>query len=70
MDPEKALQEIRQICKDAEPDVQRLVDLFEGLDHWILKGGYLPTEWAPKSIHIPGVGVFGIKELGEITNTK
>lgn len=52
MDPNTALQEIRDILNQAingetiDPDdVSRAAELFSGLDMWIGKGGFLPADW-------------------------
>jgi hypothetical protein len=54
MDPNEALRLIRQICRDVETDDEKvenwdeLVNLIEGLDQWISKGGFLPKDWERK----------------------
>ena len=51
MDPNAALAEIREIISGYDPDSDehdeagRLVDLVEGLDDWLSKGGALPEAW-------------------------
>jgi hypothetical protein len=54
MDPDVNLREQLQLCRhllDLEPeeldpdDVQRLCELVESLDDWILRGGFLPKRW-------------------------
>jgi hypothetical protein len=56
MDPNAALDELRELARqlrDPQPeqvlddleDVGRMVELFEGLDTWLLKGGFLPDAW-------------------------
>ena len=50
MDPNATLKEIREIIKswtkDESKDIpSRLVDLIDGLDGWISKGGFLPRDW-------------------------
>jgi hypothetical protein len=48
MDPNAALSEIRRIIANPEgPDVDlfRLVELVEGLDQWVSRGGFLPEGW-------------------------
>jgi hypothetical protein len=54
MDPDAALNEIREISRDIYADNEvrfkltafRLVDLMTGLDEWLSRQGYLPTDWA------------------------
>jgi hypothetical protein len=59
MDPNAALKEIREIIKEADDclnseeelvafNFSRLVDLIDGLDGWISKGGFLPDDWTGK----------------------
>lgn len=52
MDPTAALQEIRELLKMdtriAEhdgPSLDRLLELIDGLDGWMSKGGFLPEQW-------------------------
>lgn len=58
MDPEQALQELREwynevvqderISATRETEHARLIevlDLFDNLDNWIISGGFLPKEW-------------------------
>ena len=57
MDPNAALKEIREIVKNADKpnplkgiyeehaEFSRLIDLIDGLDGWISKGGFLPRDW-------------------------
>lgn len=50
MDPDANLIEMRGIVKAAlaggqQVDVQRLAELFDGLDTWLLMGGALPVSW-------------------------
>lgn len=47
MDPDVTLAKIREIMNNW--DLSRAVELyelFESLDGWLSKGGYLPVEWA------------------------
>jgi hypothetical protein len=51
MDPNVALAQIRELVEalQQEPDdslAEALVDLVEGLDDWLSKGGFLPEPWA------------------------
>lgn len=53
MDPNAALSRMREISSEAkEPAaddaalLSELVDLVDGLDGWLLRGGYLPRDWA------------------------
>lgn len=56
MDPNAALETLRELAErlinesDAgqEPDetvVMRMCEVFQGLDDWIAKGGFLPSNW-------------------------
>jgi hypothetical protein len=51
MDPDTALNQIRGIIAKADrdglapADMIALMDLIEGLDNWLSKGGFLPDEW-------------------------
>ena len=55
MDPNAALDEIRRICEHNKNchysdmnDFDRLCDLIEGLDQWLIRGGFLPYAWGLK----------------------
>ena len=48
MDPDETLREIRALCDQITLDVDdcdRLRELVVALDHWLLRGGFLPTQW-------------------------
>ena len=49
MDVNATLEELRQLRADrnngSEIDVDRFVDLFDSLDEWMSRGGFLPVEW-------------------------
>lgn len=54
MDPNKALAEMRDLVKRAHLAVHgsdisymadEMADIFEGLDEWLCKGGFLPDSW-------------------------
>jgi hypothetical protein len=53
MDPNATLIEIRQLTKallegdsrDIVRDGERLAELFDGLDGWLTRAGFLPTDW-------------------------
>lgn len=51
MDPNVTLAEIRReladldAARDEFPDGNLLVELFEALDAWLRKGGFLPDDW-------------------------
>ena len=55
MDPDACLSEIRSIvhhADDVDPDVveglfDRLVDLVDGMDTWMSRGGHPPKPWQP-----------------------
>lgn len=42
MDPNETLRLMRLAVKD---DLDQLADLFEALDGWLSKGGFLPAAW-------------------------
>lgn len=55
MDPDKALEELRERVSAAlmyatenEAEALELARRFRTLDNWITKGGFLPAEWRPK----------------------
>ena len=48
MDPNAALAEAKEILADRDVTdeyLPRLADIFEALDDWLSKGGFLPDEW-------------------------
>lgn len=52
MDPNAALAQIRELTDKAsrygelsDSETNLLVDLVEGLDGWLSKGGFLPEPW-------------------------
>ena len=54
MDPDANLEEQRRIVarmldneenEDYLTDAQRLAELVQALDEWIVRGGFLPEEW-------------------------
>jgi len=59
MDPDAALARIRELASgiitgadslemddyDLSIDGQDLAEAFQGLDEWIMKGGFLPKDW-------------------------
>lgn len=49
MDPNATLKEIRELLaannKGEEIDVDRLCELIEALDRWLVGGGFLPRVW-------------------------
>lgn len=52
MDPDAALEEVRRIVARADAegtdiveDYNRLIDLIDGLDQWISRGGFMPKVW-------------------------
>lgn len=57
MDPDVTLEEMRALVKKVlydepegpYPDTEEMFTLFEGLDGWISKGGFLPTAWQAKN---------------------
>jgi hypothetical protein len=57
VDPNEALKRLREIVvafrdSDGEIDldvvgnIEDMVDYFEALDEWIMKGGFLPRDWS------------------------
>lgn len=53
MDPDAALAQIRELIIKQQTDnelndtdTDRLVELIDGLDEWMTKGGFLPTDWS------------------------
>ena len=46
MDPNEALNRIREELELSDNDV--LVEVFNALDNWLTRGGFLPTEWERK----------------------
>jgi len=49
VDPDVALKELRELTNKgmdlSDDEIERVVELFQGLDNWVSKGGYLPKEW-------------------------
>ena len=52
MDPNEALKRIRKLVEGAvgpsaynEEQLAELAELFDGLDAWLSKGGFLPKDW-------------------------
>lgn len=47
MDPNEALKRLRLMMDWdwSEDDMDEVKELFNGLDEWISKGGFLPTSW-------------------------
>lgn len=49
MDPDVALKELRELTDKgmdlSDDEIERVVVLFQGLDNWISKDGFLPKEW-------------------------
>jgi hypothetical protein len=48
MDPNAALTKIRELIADGDSADMLLVEAFEGLDNWLCKGGFLPSDWQRK----------------------
>lgn len=38
-------QPVTHLTADRRDDVERVLDLFAGLDQWLSGGGFLPTAW-------------------------
>ncbi len=50
MDPNKTLEDIREILATEDDYVQRageLATLVQALDEWLTSGGFLPEAWTP-----------------------
>lgn len=53
MDPNAALERLRELAKaafegDGPPDAQHAIEFaeqFQALDEWIVKSGFLPSDW-------------------------
>lgn len=52
MDPNANLQELRELVQQANErgrlsrdDALRMAELFDALDGWICRGGFLPASW-------------------------
>jgi hypothetical protein len=56
MDPNECLKALREaharLCVDAadnmvvsSDDVVAAIELFDGLDHWLARGGFKPDDW-------------------------
>jgi len=57
MDPEKALEELRELAKqiiaveegthsfEIPEDAVEMAEKFQELDEWIMSGGFLPKDW-------------------------
>jgi hypothetical protein len=55
MDPDAALARIRVLAKeilrvppDTEGEAIELAETIDGLDGWLSRGGFLPTDWSAK----------------------
>jgi hypothetical protein len=54
MDPNIVLENIRSLvariqddpCSSIQDDADSLASLIQSLDEWLMKGGFLPNEWA------------------------
>jgi len=57
MDPDKALEALQQLAKQVNAgdpsDAWLFAELFEGLDEWIRRGGFLPKAWAKPPSELP-----------------
>lgn len=47
MDPNATLRRLRELCAldNCHLFAVEIADLFEALDEWISKGGFLPEDW-------------------------
>jgi predicted DNA-binding protein (UPF0278 family) len=57
MDPNATLNELREwynaVVQDGTSDHEGLIEvltLFDELDNWIVSGGFLPRDWAPRHV--------------------
>lgn len=56
MDPDEALRQLREEAarileaadNEEEADATRMAELFQGLDEWVVRGGFLPKDWKSK----------------------
>jgi hypothetical protein len=48
MDPDAALERIRELINDGDSADIELVHAFQDLDDWLCKGGFLPKDWNKK----------------------
>lgn len=50
MDPNETLDQLRRITLDGlhggEMDAEHMANLFDALDEWMTRGGFLPTAWS------------------------
>lgn len=46
MDPNATLDELRSAVRGN--DIEKVFQLFEALDNWIISGGFLPNDWNRK----------------------
>lgn len=58
MDPTATLTEIRTLTGPRiglnPHEVNRLIELVDGLDQWLSHGGFMPTQWpAPTGLYAP-----------------
>lgn len=61
MDPNATVKELRELCEEIAEALDngadagdinaeaRFVELFQGLDEWMSKGGFLPEAWVSTS---------------------
>jgi len=63
MDPDAALEEIRQLCRTSD---SRLAELISGLDEWLSRGGFKPADWQTARVVSPAlrIGVVSAADLG------
>ena len=64
MDPDETLKKLRALVEEIREDErdglditdheQSVLDLFDGLDQWLTKGGFLPAAWAGAACPVPG----------------
>lgn len=45
MDPTQTLTELRQCIANDPENTERIIELFEALDSWITRSGFLPQQW-------------------------
>jgi hypothetical protein len=62
MDPNETLRQLRKAFADMDNATDRddfeiatreAQDLFEALDNWLTRGGFVPRDWASKTLEAP-----------------
>lgn len=52
MDPNETLRRLRELCAldNCRLFAEEIADLFEALDQWLSKGGFLPEPWTGAAV--------------------